>query len=170
MKELTDYEDCPLCLMLAQTEGLRVAVPYDELARIGVSLPPAETLDDAQLARKIEQIVDGLAALNVCIAHTDHLSDRALYRHLCEEVLRDPTEIFFGSERGVTTIDLIGGGSEEHIEIYLTYYADDEDRRRWQRDFPDHPMPEKREPAADRDRFLPSLETLHAREVSSMDH
>jgi predicted nucleic acid-binding protein len=40
-------------------------------------------------------------------------------------------------ERGIdiedpSALDLIGGGSEEDTRIFLTYYADEDDRRRWQ--------------------------------------
>ncbi len=67
------------------------------------------------------------------------------------------------SESAVVTIDLIGGCSEQDIGTYLTYYADEETREQWSKDFPDDPMPEKKAKPFDRDRFLPDLYTLHGR-------
>lgn len=157
-----EEETCPLCLMLRETEGLRFAVPYEEIVRRGVSLPPAELLTDDQLARKIDELIGALAGLRLCVTSTDHLSDRQLYELLCGDLLREVMEICPESENGAITIDVIGGCSNEDIEVYLTYYADDDTREQWAVDFPDDPMPEKKPRPYDRDRFLPNLETLIA--------
>jgi len=58
-------------------------------------------------------------------------------------------------------ISPIGSCSEEDNEIYLRYYADDEYREQWHRDFGD-PLPPKEKPPYDRDRFLPG----HGEDVS----
>ena len=161
MNELErDEEECPLCRMLEEEGGMNLTVPYDEMLKLGLQLPPAEMLSDDDIGRKIDAIIGVLATLNVCITSTDHLSDRELYRLLCDDILRERVETYPRSERAVTTIDLIGGGSEEDIAVYLTYYADQETRERWVRDFPDDPMPEKKQKPFDRDRFLPDLHTL----------
>ena len=152
--------DCPLCRMIDEQEGMKLAIPYDEIIRRGIPLPPVELLSDAEVEKRIDQIIEVLVSLNVCIDSTDHLSDRELYRLLCDETLRQPTETYPESERAVTTISLIGGGAEDDIEIYLTYYADDETRAQWSEDFPDDPMPEKKPKPYDRDLFLPTLETV----------
>lgn len=165
MNEIEREEECcPLCRMLEETEGMRMAVPYDEIVRAGVGLPPAEVMSDEALSRTLDRLISGLAGINICVTSTDHLSDRELYRLLCDQLLREPMEIFFGSERGVTTIDVIGGCSQEDIEIYLTYYADDETRTRWAKDWPEDPLPEKKPRPYDRDRFLPTLYTLVEKE------
>ena len=55
-------------------------------------------------------------------------------------------------------IDLIGGGSEEDINISMRFYADDEERQRWLEDFPEYEMPPKEKPQFDRDRLLPKMD------------
>ncbi len=161
MKELEREEQCcPLCQMLEETEGIRLSVPYDEIVGAGVELPPAEEMSDAEVSRTLDRMIEALAGMNVCVTSTDHLSDRELYRRMCDDVLREPTEVFPGSELGVTTIDIIGGCSEEDIQVYLTYYADDETREMWASDWPEDPLPEKKPHPYDRDRLLPTLYTL----------
>ncbi|MDX1584907.1 MAG: hypothetical protein R3338_15020 [Thermoanaerobaculia bacterium] len=159
-KQERDEEYCPLCLMLEEAEGLRIAVPYDEILKGGISLPPADLMTDTQIAKKIDELVAALAGLRICLMSTDHLSDRELYQALCDDILREPMEICPGSENGAITIDIIGGCSNEDIETYLTYYADEETREIWTKDFPDDPLPEKKPRPYDRDRFFPTMEML----------
>ncbi|MEI7869901.1 MAG: hypothetical protein WCI11_18595 [Candidatus Methylumidiphilus sp.] len=61
-------------------------------------------------------------------------------------------------------VDLVGSGSEEDIERYLRYYADEKTRQDWAKDFPDDVVPEHETPPYDRDRHLPTrdqAEGLH---------
>jgi hypothetical protein len=51
-------------------------------------------------------------------------------------------------------IDLIGNGSEED-HIYLKYYADEDERSQWAKEWPDEPMPDRERLPFDRDRHLP---------------
>ena len=50
---------------------------------------------------------------------------------------------------------MVGSGSEEDMELYHRYYADDEARAAWARSFPDDVIPPKEKPPYDRDRLLP---------------
>ena len=52
-------------------------------------------------------------------------------------------------------LDLVGSGSEEDIALWLKYYADEETRVQWARDFPDMVVPPHENPPYDRDRQLP---------------
>ena len=52
-------------------------------------------------------------------------------------------------------VDMVGSGSDEHIQLWLRYYADEEDRRSWAREWPSDPIPARAKPPFDRDRFLP---------------
>jgi hypothetical protein len=54
--------------------------------------------------------------------------------------------------------DLVGSGSEEDTRLYLKYYADEEDRRRWLERWPSDRVPEHEDPPYDRDRRLPQSE------------
>lgn len=52
-------------------------------------------------------------------------------------------------------IDLIGSGSDGDIHLYLKYYADEEARYRWAKEWPNEPVPDHAQPPFDRDRHLP---------------
>jgi len=88
--------------------------------------------------------------------NTDHLSDRELYEELWYELLRDENPAMPVNENSACHIDLVGSGSEEDNELYLRYYADEEDRQLWANDWPDDAMPDHETPPYDRDRHLPA--------------
>ena len=50
---------------------------------------------------------------------------------------------------------LLSSGSEEDTYLYLKYFADEEWRKDWLKQFPDHNMPDPEDPPYDRDRLLP---------------
>jgi hypothetical protein len=130
---------------------------YEELRHDGIDLPAPEELDDATLSEKLWVVVHALARRQTFLVSTDHLSDRELYEDLWEESLHEVTKSVPASG-WVRTIDLVSSGSEEDITLFLRYYADDETRDRWAREWPDHPMPPKEKPPYDRDRLLPKPE------------
>jgi len=83
----------------------------EELRASGIEVPAADGLSDDMLSRALKRVIDGLADLRVYLTGTNHLSDRALYRRLEEEILRTPhgpTD----AGHGWTVIDLMG--DEEH--------------------------------------------------------
>jgi hypothetical protein len=86
---------------------------------------------------------------------TDHLSDRQLYARRWSDTLRVPTALDPPDDHGAWHIDLTRSGSEEDVETYLKYYADEDERRSWAEDWPDDRMPEQAPPPFDRDRHLP---------------
>jgi len=49
----------------------------------------------------------------------------------------------------------LGGCSEEDTQLYLKYYADEEWRCDWQKQYPEETLPDHEDPPYDRDRFLP---------------
>lgn len=129
---------------------------FDQLVRGGMELPAPEELDDSQLSAKLWETICGLAMLRTFLYNTDHFSDRELYEELWHDVLREETPDMPISEDSACHIDLVGSGSEHDNELYLRYYADEEDRRRWAKDWPDDVMPEHEALPYDRDRHLPS--------------
>ncbi|MEX2218989.1 MAG: hypothetical protein WD749_09540 [Phycisphaerales bacterium] len=143
LRNVIDYDSAPL--------GTR----FRQLLKAGVALPAPESLDDAALHAKIWEIVRRLAEWDVYLAHTDHLSDRELYEHLWRDSLREQGPIFPPGSGWINHIDLIGGCSEEDIEVGLRYYDDEEQRQRWSSEFPDYVIPPHESPPYDRDRLLP---------------
>lgn len=122
---------------------------FDQLVQSGMELPAPEALDDSQLSAKLWEVIRGLAMLRTFLYSTDHLSDRELYEELWHEVLREETPDMPVNEDSACHIDLVGSGSEQDNELYLRYYADEED-------WPNDVMPEHEALPYDRDRHLPS--------------
>jgi len=50
---------------------------------------------------------------------------------------------------------LLGSGSDEDTELYMRYFAKEEYRQSFAKDFPDFQMPPRENPPFDRDKDLP---------------
>ena len=131
--------------------------PLDTLVKAGFPLPPAAELDDSALTAKLWELIRELAKRRLFLHCTDHLSDRELYTWLVTDALREEL-MGFGLPFGNCHLDVLGGCSEEDIVLQMRFYADDEERARWIKDFPDFIMPLKEKPPYDRDRLLPKSE------------
>ena len=129
---------------------------FDELKKDGFKFIAAQKMDDEELHKRLWLLIAKLAERQVFLYHTDHLNDRELYTVLYEDILREETKVIaHGCTRSAWHIDLVGSGSEEDIELYLKYYADERDRGNWQSDFSEDPIPDHEDPPFDRDRLLP---------------
>lgn len=124
----------------------------EQLAELGIRLPPPESLDDHALSYELERVVHGLASLGVYLFLTDHLTDRALYEELFTSALRVRFRDVPLAKDQHHTIWMLGG-SDESLKNYLRVYATDAQRRRWQGQGVD--VPPREEPVSDRDRRLP---------------
>jgi hypothetical protein len=134
--------------------GFRPVTPFDELKKEGVDLPQPHTLSDEALTPILWKLIEALGVRGCYLQHTDHLSDRQLYDWLWNHELRQELqahELPFGN----CYIDLLGGCSEEDMQLELRYYADEYQREDWALEYPDIPMPPREKPPYDRDRLLP---------------
>lgn len=129
---------------------------FDLLEQGGMELPSPEELDDSQLTIKLWEVIRGLAMLRMFLYSTDHLSDRELYEKLWHEVLREENPDMPFNDDAAYHIDLLGSGSGEDVELYLRYYADEDERDNWAHDWPTDVMPEHEALPYDRDRHLPA--------------
>jgi len=137
----------------AETQSL-----FELLPEAGVALPSPESMDDAQLSAKLWEVIHQLALLRVYLQSTDHLSDRQLYEELWKESLREPMVLMPENHAFSYHIDLVGSGSEEDIQLYLKYYADEPARLDWFQSWPNDPLPERETPPYSRDHLLPQAQ------------
>ena len=124
-----------------------------------ISLPPLEFPDpggltDDELNGLLWRKIAELAERRIFLEQTDHLSDRELYSVLCSPEMKELSTQAV-PENGIVGFDILGGYSEEDIELYLRYHADDLDRDLWQADWPDDRIPAKETPPFQRDAKLP---------------
>jgi hypothetical protein len=142
-KHVVDYEEAPWTTHAQQLEDA------------GVSFPPPDSLKDEEVTAKLWELIQKLALLHVYIEQTDHLSDRELYTHLWTDSLREETKALPLAANSAYHIQLLGSYSGEDMQLYLKYYADDDFRRQWHKDWPKDPIPRHEDPPYDRDRLLP---------------
>jgi hypothetical protein len=116
--------------------------PFEVLLGSGISLPPASELSETALNAKLWEVINALSLMSIYLENTDHLSDRELYALLWDDVLREEMVFQSGDMHMNCHIDLIGSGSEADNDIYLKYYADDNDRLFWLKEFSDEPLPD----------------------------
>jgi hypothetical protein len=100
-----------------------------------------------EMDAELRTLLDRLASLGVVVEFADHLNDRELYSWLSEQ-LGAHMAVMPGS---FLHFSPIGGGSEEDNQIYLTYYATDDERTDWKASFPDEELPPRKRPPYNRD-------------------
>jgi hypothetical protein len=125
-------------------------IPLEVLRTRGMDIPAVPPEDSGALRAKLMEIIEGMFEIGIVVEQTDHLSDAELYRFLVDDALLEETMISTG-----------GGGAwhispvrDDDSETYLRYYADDETREQWHREF-GCVLPAKEKLPFDRDRLLP---------------
>jgi hypothetical protein len=129
---------------------------FDQLVAAGVELPEPDVITDTNIRAKLWEVIAALASLRVVLDQTDHLSDRALYQQLFDDLLRGETPAI--DDIGFTShlSPLRPGERDADTMLYLKYYADDQSRTLWAKDFPEDAMPAHEDPPFDRDALLPA--------------
>ena len=107
-----------------------------------LKLPHPDTLSDNELHDRLWETIHRLFDKRIVLDFTDHLSDRELYRLIYRDILPSPEK----------KIDVPGnylhwdcadvGGDPE---VWLRYYASEEEREDWAEDFTD-PLPDREKP------------------------
>jgi len=142
-------------------EGVAEQPLFDLIEASGVQLPPSEALDDANLQSKLWEVINNMAHLGHYLSRTDHLSDRQLYEVLWMHILREPTSVCPDNPNASCHIDILGGCSDEDLQLHLKYYADEEERLYWADQFPEDIIPPHEPLPYDRDRLLPASPSIY---------
>jgi len=137
-------------------EGVVEEPLFDQIEKIGIRLPPASSMDDEQLHKKLWELIYGMERLGYYLSSTDHLSDRQLYELLWNDLLREPTAVRSANSTAFCHIDILGGCSEDDLMTRLKYYADEDERESWAAEFPEDVVPPHEPLPYDRDRHLPA--------------
>lgn len=155
------HEDCPPSVAdefvhnVLAFESAPIGTDLARLESIGLVMPDPDLLDDHALHTTLWHVIRALADFSSFLDHTDHLSDRELYRALWSDVLREEKPMFPPGSGWQNHIDMIGSGSELDIEIGLRFYDSGGARADWARDFPNMHIPPREPRPYDRDRSLP---------------
>jgi len=160
---MTEWEspDCPPDLAeqfwsnVLAYESADETTHFRQLTAQGIDLPAPADLTDEELTRKLWEVIHALARLNVFMSQTDHWNDGELYEHLWHHTLHELTMDLPPNSGWIHHIDFLSTGSDEDNHLYLRYYADDEWREQWQRDFPGEERPHHVDPPYNRDSRLP---------------
>ncbi|MGL6225205.1 MAG: hypothetical protein ACRC10_01105 [Thermoguttaceae bacterium] len=110
-------------------------------------LPNPDPLNDEDLHSILNDTVLKLFEKKIILDFTDHLSDRELYRLICLDILPSREKKLDNRNNYIHWDCSHAGGNPN---IWLTYYASDEDRECWA-DVYRQPLPPKKVPVYHRD-------------------
>ena len=150
-----DIEEAFLERVLWYERALRQPL-RDRLAEKKIVLVNPDELNGRDLSIRMWDAVHALITLQIIPVNTDHLSDREVYTHLWKVAASgEPGVIPDFYSRG-WYIDFTGHG-EDGFELYLKYYACEDERLEFSRAFPERPMPEHCDLPHNRDHLIPDL-------------
>lgn len=124
------------------------------LRRHGLLFTAPDALRPQDLAGELRRLIHALAFARVFLSYTDHLSDTALYAWLCTEVLNAEEPDVPRSADEAFHWDLSLAGADNN-DIWLSYYASEEERAEWAEEFTDDPLPPMLPKPFHRDENLP---------------
>ena len=105
-------------------------------------LPPPDQLDDQRLRTLLTQTIERLYSRRIVLDFTDHLSDRQLYCLILRDILPSP-EKKLDLPRNYLHWHFLD--VESQPEIWLAYYASDDERELWASET-GQPLPPRHQP------------------------
>ena len=117
--------------------------PIEKLKQTGQPLLPPAELTDETMTAKLWELLHNLACQGFYVQHTDHLSDRQLYTELWERGLRDEALLPGKCKTGGWFHDFLGSWGDEDMQIWLRFYASDDQRSRHHQECPKDIIPAK---------------------------
>jgi|SRR5882724_5256 len=124
------------------------------LKRHGLAFTAPDALRPRHLATGLRRLIAALAFARVFLEFTDHLSDAALYARLWNEVLNADEPDVPRSKDEAFHWDMSQAGSANN-DIWLSYYASEDERRDWAEEFTEDPLPPMLPRPFHRDKHLP---------------
>jgi hypothetical protein len=147
--------DAALAAQLSACEPDSWSPPAKQLAEENIPLLPPAEITDEMLTPILWELLHNLALRGFYVLHTDHLSDRELYTALWQRGLRDPAMLPGRNPRGGWFHDFLGSWGDAEMQLWLRYFASEEERARHARDWPKDRLPPKVKPPFNRDWRLP---------------
>lgn len=147
--------DSPLAEQLHAAEPEQWTPPAQQLTDQNIPLLPPAEITDEMLTPTLWELLHNLSLRGFYVLHTDHLSDSELYEELWERGLRDPAYLPGRNPRGGWFHDILGSWGGEETELWLRYYASDEERAKHASEYPKDTIPPKEKPVSNRDWRLP---------------
>lgn len=116
---------------------------------------PVNGLSDLQVEEELHRVIGLLTEKRIVLQCTDHLDNRQLYQMIACEILpsKEKKVEFPGNTLTWHCVD-----QEQDIELWLRYYASEEDREMWLEFNPDGKLPPMEIPPYPR--LLPTAEEL----------
>jgi hypothetical protein len=150
-----DQPDTALEAQLRAAEPENWIPPAQQLVERNIPLLPPAEITDEMLAPILWELLHNLALRGFYVLHTDHLRDGELYAALWERGLRDPAHLPGRNPRGGWFHDFLGSWGEDDMQLWLRYYASDEERAKHAKECPGETIPPKEKPPANRDWRVP---------------
>jgi len=117
-------------------------LPISQWFEPELTLPAPDTLDDAQLHQLLWDAIHRLFSRRIVLDFTDHLADRALYCLIVRDILPCP-EKKIDAPNNYLHWDC--SDCDNDPDLWLRYYASEEDRELWAEDLPG-PLPPRETP------------------------
>lgn len=129
--------------------------PAQQLADKNIPLLPPAEITEETLTPILWELLHNLSLQGFYVLHTDHLNDRELYAELWDRSLRAPAHLPGRNPRGGWFHDFLGSWGDDEMQLWLRYYASNEERAQHAKEYPNDKLPPKEKPPFNRDWRLP---------------
>jgi len=131
--ELVNVRNMPTCdeneFLASMLEWERAPVlPISHWFKPKLSPPTPNALRDQELHKVLWETIHKLSTKRIVLDFTHHLSDRELYRLICRDILPSLEKKI---ERSHTCLHWLCLDPDKDVEVWLRYYATDEERQGW---------------------------------------
>ena len=113
-------------------------MPIGEWFQPSLELPEHDALDDEEVRRRIGETIHALFQKHVVLEFTDHLSDRELYTLIARDILPAYEKKL---QRRTSYIHWDCANTSGDPEVWLRYYASEEEREVWAQETEQEPPP-----------------------------